>query len=499
MSLKVRLISCISAFIIVLSMLFIGVYAAQSVELNVGGSVSFTASSVYADITGSYVGTVEHPSTAEDLTPIHITADTTDGAVSMPSDWTNMPLNFDESGSPITVTITIQNLASDRAIAVSLTDNTSITGVNVARTYNSSSFSDNTSSQTINGGGMGTFTFTLTVTNQNNDISGDFDVDLDLSNKEQEAGPIVNLQVDYLFSSPMSLVGVSINGEDMEFISNSTTLSYSSVDSIQFGIRYYNEMGGVDTHLKISGGIEDRLVTHNEIVKSEVFNVTKDMVIQLEVELKPSVSQISDLEYNITDEGTVELNVRGGPYTILRIPAFIEGYDVVGISNWDYELISGHINGIVVEFNPVYGDGSGLISSLIAPEELYLLDISWCSYLTDDGIDISRCKGLTDVYLGMGILRSAYENGSSNFLSNLRTLCEDYIALNGTAEDFTLYVNEFNLAYAEFDIDSILAEYGFIQTDYVELNYDNYYFNYDSLDLETYPETEYVYVYKYQG
>ena len=145
MSLKLKLISTISAFILVLSMLFVGVFAAQNVQLNVGGSVSFTASSVYAQITGSYVGTVEHPSTAKQLTQIDIDADTTDGAVSMPDDWTSMPLNFDESGSDITVTITIENLASDRAIAVSLTDNTNITGVNVARAYNSSSFSGNTS------------------------------------------------------------------------------------------------------------------------------------------------------------------------------------------------------------------------------------------------------------------------------------------------------------------------------------------------------------------
>ena len=185
MSLKVKLISTISAFILVLSMLFVGVFAAQNVQLNVGGNVSFTASSVYAKITGSYVGTKEQPSTAKELTQIDIDADTTDGAVSMPDDWTSLPLNFDESASPITVTITIQNLAEDRAIAVSLTDNTDITGVNVARAYNSSSFSGNTTNQTISGGQSGTFTFTLTVSSQNNDITGTFDLDVSLTNAGQ--------------------------------------------------------------------------------------------------------------------------------------------------------------------------------------------------------------------------------------------------------------------------------------------------------------------------
>ena len=209
MSLKVKLFSCIAAFVLVLSMLFVGVYAAQSVELNVGGNVSFTASSVYADITGSYVGTVEHPSTAQSLTPINIDAEDEDGEVSMPSDWTSMPLNFDSSASPITVTITIENLATDRAIAVSLTDNTDITGVSVARTYNSSSFSDNTSSQTITGGQTGTFTFTLSVTSQNNDISGTFDLDLNLTNSST----------------------TTTEGYNVTFINNSSTTVYVRTDN----------------------------------------------------------------------------------------------------------------------------------------------------------------------------------------------------------------------------------------------------------------------------
>ena len=187
MSLKVKLFSSIAAFVLVLSMLFIGVYAAQNVELNVGGSVSFTASSVYAQITGNYVGTVEHPSTAQSITPINIDADDTDGAVDMPDDWTSMPLNFDSNGSDITVTISIQNLATDRSIAVSLTDNTDITGVSVARTYNTASFEDNTSSQTINGGETGTFTFTLSVSNKNNNITGTFDLDISLTNSNTTA------------------------------------------------------------------------------------------------------------------------------------------------------------------------------------------------------------------------------------------------------------------------------------------------------------------------
>ncbi len=212
MSLKVKLISCIAAFVLVLSMLFVSVFAAQNINLNVGGNVSFTASSVYADITGSYVGTAEHTTTAEDLTPIHITVDTTDGAVSMPDDWTSVPLNFDSSASPITVTINIQNLASGRAISVSLTDNTNITGVNVAREYNSETFEGNTTNKTITGGGTGTFTFTLTVSNKNSDITGTFDLDLSLTSIEQGSGYTATINiVDDSYLQYSKELGVAIN------------------------------------------------------------------------------------------------------------------------------------------------------------------------------------------------------------------------------------------------------------------------------------------------
>ena len=104
MSLKIKLISCISAFVVVLSLMLISVFAATNVTLNIGGNVSFTANSVNALITGSIAGNVAGGST---LTTIDIDASDPNGPVSMPSDWTSMDLTFTESASPITVTINI--------------------------------------------------------------------------------------------------------------------------------------------------------------------------------------------------------------------------------------------------------------------------------------------------------------------------------------------------------------------------------------------------------
>ena len=178
MSLKVKLVSCISAFIIVASLMLISVFAATNVTLNIGGNVSFTANSVNAYITGSIAGNASGGST---LTPIDIDASDNDGAVSMPTDWTNMDLSFTESASPITVTINIQNRSTDRAIAVSLTDSTNISNVTVTRECDNVGINA-TDSRNIPGGETITYTFELNVQSQNTSASGAFSLSVGLEN-----------------------------------------------------------------------------------------------------------------------------------------------------------------------------------------------------------------------------------------------------------------------------------------------------------------------------
>ena len=178
MSLKVKLFSCISAFIIVVSLMLISVFAATNVTLNIGGNVSFTANSVNALITGSIAGNAAGGST---LTSIDIDASDSDGAVSMPTDWTNMDLTFTESASPITVTINIQNRSTDRAIAVSLTDSTNISNVTVTRECDSAGINA-TDNRNIPGGETATYTFELSVQSQNTSASGAFSLAVGLEN-----------------------------------------------------------------------------------------------------------------------------------------------------------------------------------------------------------------------------------------------------------------------------------------------------------------------------
>lgn len=229
MQLKIKLFSTISAFILTLSCLLIGVFAAQNVSFNIGGNVSFTATSVYAEITGNIKGTAEHPnSNPFNLSPINIDYTDTETEIDLSkenSDWLSLPLNFDSLASPITVTINIDNLAKDRAISVSLTDRTNISGVSIAREYDSSSFSENTFSKTIAGGQTGTFTFTLTLANKNNDISGIFNIDLNLANSNQPSSTYtVDVSVESSFVIPL-YVRIDGGEETILNLGDSITLS----------------------------------------------------------------------------------------------------------------------------------------------------------------------------------------------------------------------------------------------------------------------------------
>ena len=56
MTLKNKLISLFSAFVLVVSIMIIGIYAANNVTVNMGGNITFEATDVYAKVTGTISG-----------------------------------------------------------------------------------------------------------------------------------------------------------------------------------------------------------------------------------------------------------------------------------------------------------------------------------------------------------------------------------------------------------------------------------------------------------
>lgn len=118
MALKTKLITAIISFCLVLALISVGVWAVQSASVTLGGSVTFTATDVYCDVTGQIENmdgsapTLSKLSWANGVKPNDASFAT----------WQSNPLAFDKNGTAITFTITIKNNSSERYIKASFTD-----------------------------------------------------------------------------------------------------------------------------------------------------------------------------------------------------------------------------------------------------------------------------------------------------------------------------------------------------------------------------------------
>ena len=116
MSLKVKLITSISAFFLVLALLVTGVFAARNLEFTFGGTINFEGvnGNVDALITAEVTGT----STPITLDPISIEQGDTE--VTVPDSWQNLDLTFNENVENIILSFTVTNRREDRGLSCSL-------------------------------------------------------------------------------------------------------------------------------------------------------------------------------------------------------------------------------------------------------------------------------------------------------------------------------------------------------------------------------------------
>lgn len=195
MTYKAKLITSICAFFLVLALLAAGVWAAKTINISIGGTVNFTATSVYCNVDGVIKGSKEGTQT---LTQLHFEAD--DGNnITATGSWTP-DLNFvdegDTMGQDITMTITITNLAT-RGLNVTLTNTSSQTpgygdqNVEIDIKYgttaeNATTYTSGTT-QTITAGTTsshttGVFVITFHLTTKNNPATLNYNFTVNLVN-----------------------------------------------------------------------------------------------------------------------------------------------------------------------------------------------------------------------------------------------------------------------------------------------------------------------------
>ena len=181
MTLKMKLTALIASFTLVIGLMLMGVFAVNQATVNMGGSINFTATDVYARVTGK-IENAQGEYANKELPPIEFSAenDTPDQ-----SEWSGLNLLFDDDATPIEVTITVENLSTQNTLRVNLNDKLSSTVENFEKVVeNDGRAYTNHTDITLQPNGQEndstTFTITMSVTNKNNSLTADFDYELNL-------------------------------------------------------------------------------------------------------------------------------------------------------------------------------------------------------------------------------------------------------------------------------------------------------------------------------
>ena len=99
MSLKAKLISIISAFVLILTIVIVAVWAATQANVSLGGTINFQATNVYAKISATITGMDENPTL-----PTLIFSEGKDASEEPDIEqWNNLNLVFNTSGTPIEI------------------------------------------------------------------------------------------------------------------------------------------------------------------------------------------------------------------------------------------------------------------------------------------------------------------------------------------------------------------------------------------------------------
>ena len=270
MSIKMKLVSCISAFILVLGIFIFGVLSAEQATVNLGGSISFDATDVYARVTGKVQNAQTNPTL--DTLEFSATNDSPDQ-----SSWSGLELQFDSRATDITIEVTVENLSMERELTVNVTDALATPVDNLGKTIllDGASYVPGTNTTIpvataadASNTSKATFTITLDVLDHNKSLpSTTFDYDINLY--DENSVPVVtyqpfefeviggignevritshngfgNVVIPASFSFDTTTPVTSFIMQDF----NGSNLSTAQMTSLLLGEFYYTEEGGERT------------------------------------------------------------------------------------------------------------------------------------------------------------------------------------------------------------------------------------------------------------
>ncbi len=190
MSLKAKLVSSVAAFMLVIALLVVGVLAASQVTVNMGGSISFTATDVHAKVEITVAGTSEETQPSKTYIFSYNKGESVTTGELVTGDsatWDSNSWTFG-ANRQITVTVKITNLDAKREIDVTFVapeDQTS----DKALGTNLSCATTGENSTTIGVSGEYTYKMVFTITDQNVAVeNANWDATLTLANGGVPAG-----------------------------------------------------------------------------------------------------------------------------------------------------------------------------------------------------------------------------------------------------------------------------------------------------------------------
>ena len=202
MTLKAKLISTISAFVLILTMLIVGVWAASTANVTLGGTVGFKADNVYAKVSATVSGMEENPTL-----PTLIFSEGADASSETDVEkWSDLDLLFNSSATPIEISVTVENLSTERWLLVDIIeglDNGKSDNINKEVKKENSDYALGEPHTLVPSTGDGTskveFTITLTVDNSNYSADTIYSYIINLNNSNEEP-PEPTKELDFIFS-----------------------------------------------------------------------------------------------------------------------------------------------------------------------------------------------------------------------------------------------------------------------------------------------------------
>ena len=347
MSTRVKLVSLISAFVLVLAIMMVAVMAVPTVTLNIGGNISFTATDLQVTISQGVLANGTLEDSANKMQGVKIDA-YDDGAEELAT-WTNLNLTFNESGEDMTITFTITNNSTVDDIRATVTvDQGTTNNATVSVTTPSSS-----SAIIPANDGSQQFVVTFHIDNRNDSASiENFEINIDLEKYEPQV-------YDYF---------------DFEVNDDNTTVTLTSFD-------------------------EDLADTTDIVIPATVSQNESGQWID------GNTYKVTDiLSATLTSDGVFYNSV----ITSIEFPSTLETIGNFAFSGCSglTEVVLSNCTSLTSIGNGVFGVCSGL-TSITLPSSLTSIGYSalaQCSRLTE--VDLSNCTSLTSIENGTFIFCS---------------------------------------------------------------------------------------------